>query len=243
MELKEILKGMNEFFKIPGIVLSIFFFLSAFKPVSFFSAGLVERKFFSKEKLFVFNAVKYIFQLLIWAFIIYFFATLFKSSKIKLSGNFIFWMAIAAEFIWFLILFMYTNKENKLVQIITSKKWSKLIIIFLFIVCLLCCYSGFYNMVLEFDIGGTFEGILAIVVTLFITTLPVPFIMKPVSHLLNWYTNKVLYWEDDEKNKWYLIHLIDKNSFLVGDHKDYISCKKTKLLKKDDLYEKTIHIE
>ncbi|WP_254505649.1 hypothetical protein [Bacillus altitudinis] len=240
MDINEILKGLKEYYKIPSIVVTLIIVFSAIRPISFISAGIVEKKFFSKEKLFFFNAVKHIFHTLLWTIILYTGATFIL---IKINEDAKVSILILGQFIWLLIQSTFTNKESKISRIITSNKWLKCIVVILFFACFLCFYLAFYNMVLAIDNGGTFKEVLVIGLILFIITLPVPSIMKPIFKCIKWYTDRVLYWEDKEKNKWYLIHLIDKNSFLVGDHKDYILCKKTKLLKKEDLYGKTFHIE
>ncbi|MGK9488521.1 hypothetical protein [Bacillus pumilus] len=241
MDINEVLKVIKEYYKVPSIVVAIFFLFKSIKPISFISAGILEKKFFSKEKLFIFKTGKYIIHTLFCTIILYIGATFVS---IKINGDFMIFLLYLGEFLLLLIVSTYTNKETSVSKSITSNKWLKSLVIILFIACFLCFYFTFYNMVLAIDFDHqSYKEVLVIGLMLFILTLPVPLIMKPVSIFLNWYTNRVLYWEDNEKNKWYLIHLIDKSSFLVGDHRDYISCQRTMLLKKEDLYGKTLHIE
>lgn len=240
MDLKEFIKEISEYIKIPGIVLPIIFFLGTLKPISFISAGIVERKFFSKEKLFFFKTGKLFLHTLLWACVMFSGATFML---VDINENVFLVMLFLGELLWLLILSTQTNKESGIPKKVASNKLWKFTVVISFFVCLLFVYCSTYKMFLNIDNGGTFRGALVIGLILFLLTLPVPFLMKPVLILLEWYETKGLYWEDNEKNKWYLIHLIDKNSFLVGDNKDYILCNKTMLLKKEDLYGKIIKVE
>ncbi|MCY8909129.1 hypothetical protein P8907_03685 [Bacillus atrophaeus] len=71
MSLDQALSELFKLLKIPGILTCIFFILKNIKPVSFFSANVVERRLFSKEQMFSFKAIKHVLNTLLWMIVLY----------------------------------------------------------------------------------------------------------------------------------------------------------------------------
>ncbi|WP_342474692.1 hypothetical protein NST32_05230 [Bacillus sp. FSL L8-0215] len=241
MDFKDIIKDLSEFLKIPGISLPIIFLLSALKPISFISAGIIEKKFFSKEKLFIFYVFNYFSLTVFLTVIFYLFYELIPLNP-DYYRNYVFiltwfWMILG----FFIVLCSMNISFLQRVKMIT---WLKNLIIIIYLLLTFFLFIGVYNDV--FSVAGevkSWKEFLVLVSILLFITLPLPTIIYPAAKLGDWYKQKTTYWIDDKNNKWYLIHPVDKQVILVGDHKDYNLCNKTMFLKKEDLYEKTIHIE
>ncbi|MEH7650837.1 hypothetical protein, partial [Bacillus safensis] len=136
------------------------------------------------------------------------------------------------------------NMYTSFVRSVKRISWLKNLVIIIYLSLTAFLFIGAYNDV--FSLVGevkSWKGLLVIGSTLFVLTLPLPAVIYPVAKLGDWYKRKTTYWIDDKNNKWYLIHPVDKQVILLGDHREYNLCKKTMFLKKEDLYGKTIHIE
>ncbi|MGR8013580.1 hypothetical protein ACU6IJ_06345 [Bacillus sp. RM3] len=236
----EIFKELTGYLKIPSIVVTFFVIFSTIKPISFISAGVIEQKFFSKDKLFVYKTGKCILVTVLWMFVLYSGATFIL---IDIYVGILFTAMVIAGLL-LLLIYDYNNNVgiDILNQKIRSHSWLQILMIFMFFALFLCFYIGFYKMFLELNINSL-NGMLVLGFVLFIVTLPIPFILKPISEFGNWYTYKVPYWLDNEGNKWYIIHPLDRNVLLLGDNKNYNKCKETMILKKEDIHGKKVYIE
>lgn len=243
MDFKDIIKEMNEYLKLPGISLSIIFLLSALRPISFISAGIIEKKFFSKEKLFIFYVINYFSLTFFFTVILYLLSELIPLNP-DYYRNFIFMLTLFWVILGFFIVLCSMTTSISLLQSVKMISWLKNLVIIIYLLLTLFLFIGVYKDV--FSVTGeikSWKEFLVLGSILLFITLPLPTIIYPVAKLGDWYKRKITYWIDDKNNKWYLIHPVDKQVILVGDHPEYNLCKKTMFLKKEDLYEKEIHIE
>ncbi|MGC2840437.1 hypothetical protein ACOBP9_01000 [Bacillus velezensis] len=239
MDLDQALNELFKLLKIP-VLACIFFILKNIKPVSFFSANVVEQRLFSKEQLFGFKVIKHILNTLFWMIVLYP-ATFYLRGIIPGPNDlFSYVIVIFGGIIWGVIVIINEGAFSK----IKSSRLCKGIFVTVFMVCLILFYTQLYNFFIDSLLSEEFNlkifGISMLV--LFLFTLPIPFILIPISKFIKWSNEQSVYIEDEKKQKWYILYSINKETVLLGNKNEQRLCSKTMIKRKEELYNTPIEM-
>ncbi|MED1774995.1 hypothetical protein ABE385_14595 [Bacillus velezensis] len=239
MDLDQALNELFKLLKIP-VLACIFFILKNIKPVSFFSANVVEQRLFSKEQLFGFKVIKHILNTLFWMIVLYP-ATFYLRGIIPGPNDlFSYVIVIFGGIIWGVIVIINEGAFSK----IKSSRLCKCIFVTVFMVCLILFYTQLYNFFIDSLLSEEFNlKILGIsMLVLFLFTLPIPFILIPISKFIKWSNEQSVYIEDEKKQKWYILYSINKETVLLGNKNEQRLCSKTMIKRKEELYNTPIEM-
>ncbi|MFP3855876.1 MULTISPECIES: hypothetical protein [Bacillus amyloliquefaciens group] len=239
MDLDQALNELFKLLKIP-VLACIFFILKNIKPVSFFSANVVEQRLFSKEQLFGFKVIKHILNTLFWMIVLYP-ATFYLRGIIPGPNDlFSYVIVIFGGIIWGVIVIINEGAFSK----IKSSRLCKGIFVTVFMVCLILFYTQLYNFFIDSLLSEEFNlKILGIsMLVLFLFTLPIPFILIPISKFIKWSNEQSVYIEDEKKQKWYILYSINKETVLLGNKNEQRLCSKTMIKRKEELYNTPIEM-
>ncbi|WP_369546542.1 hypothetical protein [Bacillus velezensis] len=239
MDLDQALNELFKLLKIP-VLACIFFILKNIKPVSFFSANVVEQRLFSKEQLFGFKVIKHILNTLFWMIVLYP-ATFYLRGIIPGPNDlFSYVIVILGGIIWGVIVIINEGSFSK----IKSSRLCKGIFVTVFMVCLILFYTQLYNFFIDSLLSEEFNlKILGIsMLVLFLFTLPIPFILIPISKFIKWSNEQSVYIEDEKKQKWYILYSINKETVLLGNKNEQRLCSKTMIKRKEELYNTPIEM-
>ncbi|MBU2659040.1 hypothetical protein [Bacillus cabrialesii] len=135
--------------------------------------------------------------------------------------------------------------------------WIKCSVVIAFVICL----TLFYVALDGFIIGSTEgENQLTKLITIlgfpFVFSLPVPFLMRPVSRVVEWSKDKFIVIEKSEQERqqnpptneegdecWYVLHAINKELILLGNRSNPKLCSETKIIKLEELCGQTMFIK
>ncbi len=241
MSLDQALNELFKLLKIP-VIGCIFFILKNIKPVSFFSANVVEQRLFSKEQMFSFKVIKHILTTLFWVIVLY--PTTFYLRGIIPGPNDLssYVIVIVGGIIWSVVKITNEGAFSK----IKSSRLCKGFFVVVFMVCLILFYTQLYSFFIDsllpekgkFNLK-VFGGSLLV---LFLFTLPIPFILIPISKFIRWSTEQSVYIEDEKKQKWYILYSINKETVLLGNKNEQRLCTKTMIKRKEELYNTPIEM-
>ncbi|KXZ21822.1 hypothetical protein P4T89_03570 [Bacillus nakamurai] len=272
MDVFSLLKSIG----IPGSVAAggvlIYLFVVTFRPITLLSANAFEKKLFSKEKLFLLMSWQHFWQTMLWMCVFLSFTISLNVQKWainqKLSSTVGSIAIVVGELIFFLILAVKdSKKENSKWNILKSKPM-KIVLSILFILCLGVFYISFDGFIVGSALQekGWNKFILLLIFPFFIS-LPIPFLMKPISRFIEWSKEMNIYIisvnedrqqeevtqdvqndvptdvDDKKRVHWYILHPINKEFILLGNNANRKLCTETKIIKFEELCDTTMFIE
>ncbi|WP_144414335.1 hypothetical protein [Bacillus atrophaeus] len=191
---------------------------------------------FSKEQMFSFKAIKHVLNTLLWMIVLY--LTTFYIMDIIPDPNdfFSYVIVIVGGIIWGVV--NITN-EGALQQIKSSRLCKGLFVV-VFMVCLILFYTQLYSFFIDSLLSEKEKFNLKVfgvsMLVLFLFTLPIPFILIPISKFIKWSHEQSVYIEDEKKQKWYILYSINKETVLLGNKNEQRLCSKTMIKRKEELY-------
>jgi hypothetical protein len=257
----EVLKWFGLSSGVATLLVVIFFTLSKIQPISMFTANIIEKRLFSKEKRLIISIIQYIFKSLIWSFILYTIATLMSlidySNFSKYIIFFISCFIIATELLLLLYLYLNDLKQNderdgskfysKMIKLKNMSMQKRLIIFVIYVLSVnlsLGLLIGYSMSIIPLD--KSIMYLLSTYVFTFIFSLFIPLLINPALKNINWDKGKkIAYIIDNTLNEnWYILYPISKGYILLGDNKDEFSCTKQRILKLESLIDnETIYLE
>ncbi|KAA6448580.1 hypothetical protein [Bacillus swezeyi] len=245
MELEIVLNKLANSLGIPSVIVPLFFLLRMFKPLSFFSANVVEQRMFSKERIFYFKAFKHVFYTFFWMSTLFSTAFYLKDFVDWEPNNVYFYLVlVVGELVWFFIFLINQDALHyRTVSFVKNNRLIKSLLVIIFMGCLWSVYMPFYQLLLlSFETSTLMIGIS--IGTIFIVTSFIPFILRPISRLIKWSTVKTVYIRDKEQGrKWFVLYAINQDTVLLGDSSEVKACKENMIMKIEDLYNRPIKIE
>ncbi|AUS10702.1 hypothetical protein P5630_14460 [Bacillus subtilis] len=204
--------------------------IKLWNPVTVFSSSVVERKFYSKEKLLIIRFSTYIFSVLAW--MTGFVSMAHLTSKFKWDSKLLL-IEICGGIL--VIIFFILSVKNKKIK----SKILLVITVFSYMVSFLIFYTGLNGLLLPFQNGDRNE-IMALLLISFFFSCYIPILFQPFKKIYEPSKNVYIEYEGD---KWYILHAINKDYLLLGNESDHKSCSTTMIKKKENLYDKPIEIE
>lgn len=235
--------------KIPGIIITVIYFVYQLKFFSIIKSSSIERLFFTHEKNMVYRAFNWV--------------MLFLTLLILLE--------VISFAIWFLI------PKNKFILLPCTKIIFDILFILIFIIPLVFCLIRKHKKVSTYLEGSNINNKLSIAFTTYFTvaifTLPYTVttavyglgsmnkIEKEISIALSvvvislflpaflkmaifpWiYKEKIVFSFNDNGDLWYIIKPLKENDFLVGDNYKEEECQKIRFISYDDIKKQEISI-
>lgn len=240
--MEEFLNILNQL-KVPGALLLIITMIIKLKPVSFLTSNDLERKLSSKEFRFSYSIVTYLLQTLLYTLFVVVLADLINGliAEYSLFHDIIFFLIELVLVVIFSIFYMKYEKGKKFNP--DPEKWYKtlgfLLLILLYLLGWLCSISYILSRSVYHDFSPkndlTNELWIALVVAAYILCLMLPLLFKPILKYVEIQSKRDYYIEDDEKQKWYILHPINSEEILLGDKVNSTSSKQYKIIPKDNL--------
>ncbi|MDZ5669676.1 hypothetical protein [Bacillus stercoris] len=239
-------KNLNEllsYFEAPSYVISlvgiVLYLIRILHPITLFSSNVVEKKLFSKERLFFVAVCKY------FAYGLYF-GILFFCLSISFNDSFG-WTYnevrndVSLVFIALIIMFSLIANEIRIIKA-RSNKAIKLLVFLLYLIASFTFYINSALLIFFSEYENSRWQIFALLI-LFLICAAIPFISIPVIKFINGSTKKAVYIRDKNNKKWFILHPINKEIVLLGDNSDPKRCEKTMFKKIEDIYNEPITLK
>ncbi|WP_342490795.1 hypothetical protein MKX52_12495 [Bacillus sp. FSL R5-0422] len=242
MDLYNILVDISKYLRIPGILVSLIFFMRIIKPVSFISAGIIEQRMFSKDKLFLLRVSKHLIYTL---YCILFFISI-ATLEFEPSLCIVYFSILLAVIILCNIILINTGEvKGKILEKIQEKHWLRALHIILLFIFIILIFQSLYYILLTVVKNGTYNDmdLIILIIMIFVFTSLLPSLRGQISKFMNISNEKYAYWRCQEYQKWYLLHAINKDTVLLGDKSNYKLCSQVKIMKLEDLYNEILYIE
>ncbi|MED0772643.1 hypothetical protein [Bacillus siamensis] len=233
-----------------------------FRPITTLTANIFEKKLFSKEKLFTIMIWRHFWQTVFWTAV--FLSILSLSNLPEWTVNFNTSTTVGTitatigEILFIIILFIKEFEDKDWGFSNFFKPYlARCSIVIIFVICLIL----FYVALDGFIIGSTKDEnqltkLICILALPFVFSLPVPFLMRPVSRLVEWSKDKYIVIDRSEQERqqnpstneesedyWYVLHAISKELILLGNEPKPKLCTETKIIKLDELCDKKMFIK
>ncbi|MGG1335455.1 hypothetical protein ABE196_03100 [Bacillus subtilis] len=242
------LSELLSYFEAPSYVISLvgiaLYLIRILNPITLFSSNVVEKKLFSKERLFFVAVCKY------FAYGLYF-GILFMCISISFNNSFG-WTynevrnGVSLIFIALIIMFsLIANETQNTENVLFKARSNKIIKLLVFSLYLIASFTFYINstLLIFFSEYETSRGQIFALLILFLICAAIPFISRPVIKFINGSTKKVVYITDENNNDWFILHPINKEIVLLGDNSDPKRCEKTMLKKLEDIYNEPITLK
>lgn len=231
IEMEKNLSELLSYFEAPSYVISLvgiaLYLIRILHPITLFSSNVVEKKLFSKERLFFVVVCKY------FAYGLYF-GILFFCLSISFNDSFG-WTYnevrndVSLVFIALIIMFSLIANEIRIIKA-RSNKAIKLLVFLLYLIASLTFYINSALWIVFSEYENSRWLIFALLI-LFLICAAIPFISIPVIKFINGSTKKVVYITDENNEDWFILHPINKEIVLLGDNSDPKRCEKTMFIK------------
>ncbi|UDF15459.1 hypothetical protein LG951_13280 [Bacillus pumilus] len=242
MDLYNILVDISKYLRVPGILVSLIFLVRIIKPVSFISAGIIEQRMFSKDKLFLLRVSKH----LIYTFYCILFFISIATLEFEPSLCIVYSSILLGVIILCTIILINTGEvKGKILEKIQKKHWLRALHIILLFIFIILVFQSLYYILLAVIKKGTYNDmdLIILIIMIFVFTSLLPSLRGQISKFMNISNEKNAYWRCQKYQKWYLLHAINKDTVLLGDKSNYKLCSQVKIMKLEDLYNETLYIE
>ncbi|NPC93638.1 hypothetical protein HOO54_15705 [Bacillus sp. WMMC1349] len=269
MDVFSLLKSIG----LPGYIAAggilVYIFVAKLRPITLLSANIFEKKLFSKEKLFLLMIWRHLWHTAFWSSFFFSIVILTGIPKwtvdINSSSSVGTVFGIFGELLFVLIFLLNDPKykeEDSRISNFFKAYWARCLLAITFVICLSIFYFAFNGFIVGSTEGGNqVDKLIVILVVSFILSLPIPVLMKSVSKLLEWSKEKHIFIKEEyeqesqhnipiseerhnhEKGQWYVLHAINKELILLGNESNPKLCTETKVIKLEELCDKTMFIE
>ncbi|MEK5082536.1 hypothetical protein [Bacillus sp. FSL H8-0515] len=258
--------GLLKSIGIPGYVAAagilVYGLVVTFRPITTLTANIFEKKLFSKEKLFIVMIWRHFWQTVFWtaAFLSILSLTNLPEWTVNFNTSTTVGTITATigEILFVIILFIkeFEDKDCGFSNFF-KPYWRRCSVVIIFVTCLIL----FYVALDGFIIGSSKDEnqltkLIYILGIPFVFSLPVPFLMRPVSRLVEWSRDKYIVIDRSEQerpqnpstneesdNCWYVLHAISKELILLGNKPNPKLCTETKIIKLEELCDKKMFIK
>lgn len=246
IEMEKNLSELLSYFEVPSYVILLvglaLYLIRILNPITLFSSNVVEQMLFSKEQMFSLKVIKHILNTLFWVIVLY--PTTFYLRDVIPGPNdfYSYVIAFVGGIIWGIVKITNEGAFSK----IKSSRLCKGLFVLVFMICLILFYMELYSFFIELPFLEKEKFNLKVfgwsMLVLFLFTLPIPFILKPISKIIKWSSEQIVYIEDEKKQKWYILYSINKETVLLGNKNEYRLCTKTMIKRKEELYNTPIEM-
>ncbi|MEC1409814.1 hypothetical protein P9C93_04260 [Bacillus safensis] len=261
MEFYELLKPFGIPSYIAALAVLSYLVFKKIRPISLLSSNIFEKKLFSKDQLFSLFILRYFGETVMWMFInlviIYIFGAPDWTGNPSQS-QFVASIASLIGSVIFVVILIVNERKEKYPQFL-DLNWVRGIAFFLFLCCVLIFYFSF-NGTLIHDIGSEISigALIFILILVFIFYLPIPIIMRSslkfvydrkeqniyiCANELRETDNPINGNDEINQHKWYILHAVNKELILLGNHPKEKLCTVTKIIKLEDLCNIKMSIE
>ncbi len=248
IEMEKNLSELLSYFEAPSYVISLvgiaLYLIRILNPITLFSSNVVEKKLFSKERLFFVAVCKY------FAYGLYF-GILFMCISISFNNSFGWTYSevrndVSLIFIALIIMFsLIANETRNTENVLFKARSNKIIKLLVFLLYLIASFTFYINSALLIffsEYENSRWQIFALLI-LFLICAAIPFISIPVIKFINGSTKKVVYITDENNDDWFILYPINKEIVLLGDKSDPKRCEKTMFKKIEDIYNEPITLK
>jgi hypothetical protein len=242
----DVITGLKGYFSSPWVYVLLFvcflFYIWKQGPISAFTADIVERKMYTKERNAIIKGINYLLKITV--------LTIFITSATIIDGDWEFVKYISRNMVFFfivtiiclMIIFMiltmqmfqlgYDEKSERLLPLtnfikarIPTHKYKKLffnMISFVIQNLIAVFYISVYfhaSINNNKSIENELEKFITIFLLAFVVSFLYSFIIKPGLRLLDFVKYNCVYFTDDKGNKWYIQCIVQKNYFLITSKK------------------------
>ncbi|MDE4086443.1 hypothetical protein PO902_15445 [Planococcus maritimus] len=248
----------NEFFSkfgIPGILVALVMYFMRNNPITSISASAIEMKLATKEKRLYVRVVKYVGEILGYTTILLILTITFFSNKNLFHPVVAFALAIIllGVYLWIVVLDASEKSFSDLVNGLNIKwKWIVYVLFILHFISsfiFISYYIGTQIYSSFFDKSFTDTERSTILIGVIILYFFIA-IMMQVTVLDTYYRfigfknpNKHSLSINIEEEKWYLLHPVDKEVYLLGDTPVIQECTQFCFLERHELLKETIKVE
>ncbi|AWX56937.1 hypothetical protein AB432_018620 [Brevibacillus brevis] len=252
--MEELLTKLLSTLQVPTIVVgisAIVFKLLTFLPVTFVTAQDFEKKFYTKEQRLLHQIVHFIFSMIVVTIFMVLIGDYFANNTHWYNP----WIALVALIyvIFFFYLIFGMAAMRKKITGLDSLRNRRFFMLATGIYCAAATAIVPYST--GSIIGGMYqtkpetmslEYFLVLAIIYFICSALIVVLLKPLNSVLAFNTEKVVSIEMDkegQKEKWYLLHPVKSDSYLIGDNYIPVLCKRNRIITKEELVQKEFLIE
>lgn len=247
---------MNEIVKLleslglPALIIPILILILKSKPITFITSNPLERKMSSKEWSFSYKVVMYIWMTFIFSIILMTLSAIsYKWDWLNNKITDIFSTLLGVTLISAFYLLLYLVEKGKIFE--QAANWQKKLLVLGCVFLYSFGWLVFFTLIfgrkafLIYDPEGislSFGHLIGIFIAIFILSLILPVLFKPLSNYL------VLSKENQFKvvigdDTWFLLNPINKEEFLLGNQPIYNECTILKIMNKETLLENQFEVE
>lgn len=232
---------------IPAAIISVLVLAVQLKPVTFLTSHEIERKIYTKEMRLLYSVIHYILRTFFLAMLTFSIGELFSKYP-HLYNEITLTIIITLSILGHLFLSLVNAEDIKIIHFSDMKKRIFVLIWILIIVICTISFPGYWigseimSQITNMN-GHIVESYMASFIVFFIFAMLLNIFFTNLSIFLDSPEKKFIFIEDEQKNKWFLLHALNKTEFLLGDNYIQDICKKIKIMKKEDLLTKDFNIE
>lgn len=252
--MEELLTKLLSTLQVPSIVIAIsaiVFRVITFLPVTFVTAQEIERKIYTKEQRLLHQILHYLFKMIVVTIIMVPIGDLFANNP-EWYVNGIALFAVVYLNVFFAIIFWMANESKKITDLVRIR--NRVFLLFGTLIYLLTIFAlppyfaGSIVGAMYRTKEGTvvLEQLLVLILLFFICSAFIVAIIKPLNRVLAFKTEKVVSIElekEGKNEKWYLLHPVKSDSYLIGDNYIPGLCKRNRIITKEELVQKEFLIE
>ncbi|MDR5002495.1 hypothetical protein [Brevibacillus parabrevis] len=248
--MEELVMKLLSILQVPSIivaVLAVVIRVITFSPVTFITAQEIEKKIYTKEQRLLHQIVHFLFRMIIVTIFMLQIGDYFVDKK-HLYNN---WIALAAliyVILFFYLIFCMAASRKKVTDEVSARKR-------VFFLLATGIYFIFSIVIVPYSIAPivgevyhtkSFDLLIFLAMILFIFSPLILLLLTPLNKVFAFKTEKVVSIEinkEGQKEKWYLLHPVKTDSYLLGDNYTPELCKRNRIITKEQLIEKEFLIE
>lgn len=204
-----------------------------FRPITFITANVVERSLSPKESRVLYLLLRFLWNTSVFATFLSVMGTFLKIPFSEVS-------AIISGFILYACYFYFFHKKE---QRVTLNEWSFVAcLIYLAAWAFLSSYilSYFYSAIPNEEDKLPYYFVVGIIAVAFSAALQ--WIYKPVFYLLKFSSKKHVYFEDEQKKRWYILYPVNSKEIMIGDHYLADRCIEVKIITREKFVDRLLKI-
>ncbi|MFP3393261.1 hypothetical protein [Brevibacillus sp. SIMBA_040] len=252
--MEELLPKLLSMLQVPTIVVTISVIvlrLIAVLPLTFVTAHEIEKKIYTKEQRLLYQIIHYLFKMIIVTIFMLPFGDFFANNP-NWYRSLVALFAFICLNIFFAVLYWMDELQKK----ITDIKMKSIRFLFLMatgiyslgLIVLPPYFTGPIVRMLYSENPETMSINYYIILAsiFFFCSIFIVLMLKPLNKILAFKTEKVVSIEiekEGKKEKWYLLHPVKADRYLIGDNYNPGLCKRNMIITKEQLIEKEFFIE
>ncbi|MEC0246527.1 hypothetical protein P4H65_12085 [Paenibacillus chitinolyticus] len=228
--LAQVNKILN-YFKLPLIYIPMFLVIYKiylkFKPITFMTANEVERSLYAKESRVIYSFIKYVLNILYIGVVLLYFSYLFSSLTFNTKIVSILGTPLYIAFFYYFIIQNLKKDLGRLGRFFALSYLLGWLLLLSYVLS-----SVFQN---DSEEVNRFTHNIIIISLDFLLSAIFLFISNSVSSILKISSNKYVYFEDENKLRWYILYPVNQKEIMVGDTYIPEKCKIVKIILREKM--------